>query len=72
MTSRVEDYGFEFQFGRYSLCIFVFMEVTEFRLQSKLGRAHSHESIYLGRVMRGGGEGEGVGFPTHPYEEGRM
>ena len=51
---------------------FVFMEVTEFRLQSKLGRAHSHESIYLGRVMRGGGEGEGVGFPTHPYEEGRM
>jgi len=72
MTSRVEGYGFEFQFGRYSLSIFVFMEVTEFRLQSKLGRAHSHERIYLGRVMQGGGEGEGFGFPTHPYEKGRM
>jgi hypothetical protein len=72
MTNRVEGYGSEFQFGRYSLCIFVFMEVTEFRLQSKLGRAHSHERIYLGRLVRDSGEGEEVGFPTHPYEEGRM
>ena len=46
------------------------MEVTEFRLQSKLGRTHSHERIYLGRVMRGGGKG--VGFATHPNEKGRM
>ena len=72
MTSTLEEYGFELQFCRYSLSIFVFMEVTEFRLQSKLGRAHSHERIYLGRAMRDGGEGEGVGFPTHPYEKGRM
>ena len=65
MTSRAEGYGFEFQFDRYNLSIFIFMEVTEFRLQSELGRAHSHEHIYLGRVMRVAGRGKGSVFlPT--------
>jgi len=41
------------------------MEVTEFRLQSELGQAHSHEHIYLGRVMRAAGWGKGSVFlPT--------
>jgi hypothetical protein len=52
VTRRVEGYSFEFHFGGYSYSISVFMEVTEFRFQSELGRAHSHERIYLGR---GGG-----------------
>jgi hypothetical protein len=50
-----------------TILVFLYLwRSLEFRLQSELGRAQSHEHIYLGRVMRvAWREGKGVGFlPT--------
>ena len=56
-------------FGSYGLRIYVFMEVSEFRLRSKLGRVHSHE-----RILSGSGEVAGGGrfFLQIRYEKGRV